>query len=69
MIRSVPVSEAQWQAKVIDIAHVYGWLVHHTRAARRVQPAQERWLAALGPHGRLWRPRDEADVVDELRRR
>jgi hypothetical protein len=30
-------------------------------------PGQGEWLEALGPHGRLWRPRDWDDVLTELK--
>lgn len=33
----------------------------------RVSPDQRLWLAALGEHGRLWRPQDWAEIVGELR--
>lgn len=32
-------------------------------------PEQLRWLAAAGPFGRLWRPRDWSAIVSELSRR
>lgn len=31
----IPMSEAQLQATVIDMARLFGWLVHHCRPARR----------------------------------
>lgn len=33
------------------------------------RPGQKEWLAALGPRGRLWRPRDKQAVIDELKPR
>lgn len=95
--------EADWQARVIDTAHTYGWRVCHHRPARtrkgwrtpvqgdaglpdlilarngvvllvelktdrgRVTAAQRAWLDQLGGHGRLWRPRDWPNVLEELR--
>jgi hypothetical protein len=35
----------------------------------RLRPGQAEWLDALGPHGRLWRPRDWPEVHAELTRR
>jgi len=35
----------------------------------RVRPEQKVWLAALGDHGRLWRPRDRDDVLAVLNAR
>lgn len=35
----------------------------------RPTPEQVQWLAAAGPHGRLWKPRDWEDIVSELSRR
>lgn len=32
------------------------------------RPGQREWLAALGPYGRCWRPRDRQTVIDTLRR-
>lgn len=34
-----------------------------------VTPEQRKWLAAAGPHGRLWRPRDWSEILSELSRR
>jgi len=34
----------------------------------RVSTQQRQWLAALGPHGRVWRPRDwESVIIPELK--
>jgi hypothetical protein len=33
----------------------------------RASPHQRLWLAALGGHGRLWRPSDWAEIEAELR--
>lgn len=33
----------------------------------RLGPGQQGWLDALGPHGRLWRPRDWLTVLHELK--
>ena len=33
----------------------------------RLGPGQQDWLDALGPHGRLWRPRDWNDVLADLK--
>jgi VRR-NUC domain len=35
----------------------------------RFRPGQREWLAALGPYGRCWRPRDKQAVLDTLRRK
>lgn len=35
----------------------------------RVSPEQHLWLAALGDHGRVWRPRDRDHVLARLARR
>jgi hypothetical protein len=35
----------------------------------RFEPGQKEWLAAAGPNGRCWRPRDKQAVIDELKRR
>jgi hypothetical protein len=35
----------------------------------KLGPGQQEWLDALGPHGRLWRPRDWPEVHAELSRR
>lgn len=100
----IPLSEADWQERVIDTAHLHNWLVHHTRPARTLNgwrtpvqgdkgfpdlvlaragvilvpelktdkgaPTRDQraWLAALGPYGRLWRPRDWDLVLTELSR-
>lgn len=32
-MKAIPISEASFQASVIDLAHLQGWLVHHTRPA------------------------------------
>jgi hypothetical protein len=97
-----PISEAQFQQRVLDLARLRGWHVTHFRAvftsgkwrtplsghagfpdlvlARggrviiaelksstgRLSAEQQAWLAALGPHGRLWRPRDWPAIVAEL---
>lgn len=34
----------------------------------RPTDAQQKWLAAAGPHGRLWAPRDWNAIVSELSR-
>lgn len=31
-----------------------------------LRPDQARWLHALGPYGRLWRPRDAAQIMETL---
>jgi hypothetical protein len=42
-------------------------LVELKSATGRLRPGQPEWLAALGPHGRLWRPIDWPDIQEELR--
>jgi HJR/Mrr/RecB family endonuclease len=42
-------------------------LVELKRDSGRVKPEQQEWLAALGENGRLWRPRDWAQIEQELR--
>lgn len=34
----------------------------------RLGPGQPEWLGAIGDYGRLWRPRDWQQVLDELRK-
>jgi hypothetical protein len=34
----------------------------------RLTAEQKAWLAALGPHGRIWRPSDWQSIVAELKR-
>ena len=97
-----PMTEADFQSRVIELARLCGWRVCHYRPAYhagqwrthltghkgcpdlilarsgcvllcelktdtgRVTPEQHSWLASLGPHARLWRPRDWRDIVREL---
>lgn len=98
-------SEDDFKLRVIQYAHLNGWLVHHSRPVKlpsgnwatplqgdaglpdlvlarggvvllaelksdtgRPTPEQRRWLAAAGPHGRLWAPADWKEVVSELSR-
>lgn len=35
----------------------------------RLGPGQRDWLEALGAHGRLWRPADWTQALDDLKRR
>lgn len=41
-------------------------IVELKRDAGRLTPEQRAWLAALGPYGRVWRPRDRDDVLATL---
>jgi hypothetical protein len=34
MTTTPPITESQWQQQVIDLARLYGWLVHHCRPAQ-----------------------------------
>lgn len=98
-------NEADFQSRVIDLARLTGWRVHHTRAARKANGkwsspiqgdvgfpdlvlardgvvlmvelksdkgkttvAQDRWLEALGDHGRLWKPEHWPEIVETLGR-
>jgi len=42
-------------------------LVELKKEKEKPSPEQEAWLLALGPHGRLWRPRDAATIMEDLR--
>jgi hypothetical protein len=42
-VTQLPISEAEWQSRVIDYAKLRGWLVHHTRPAR----TEKGWRTAL----------------------
>ena len=33
-MKAIPVPEATFQAQIIDLAHLQGWLAHHTRPAQ-----------------------------------
>lgn len=97
-----PLTEAQFQQRVVDLAKLTGWHCVHYRPAwqagkfrtpltgdrgapdlilarrgvvllaelktdrGRLSPEQKAWLAALGPYGRVWRPRDWPAIVAEL---
>lgn len=96
------VTEQAFQRAVIDLAHLCGYRVAHSRPARtahgwrtpiegdpglpdlvmarggrvllvelktdRGRPTadQQAWLDAAGDHGRLWRPADWPQIVEEL---
>lgn len=101
----IPLSEDDFQSRVIDFARLNGWKVTHFRAVKLPsgrwgtplqgdagfpdlalaragvvilaelksntgKPTREQveWLAAIGPSGRLWSPRDWDSVVAELSR-
>jgi hypothetical protein len=99
-----PITEADFQARIVDLAKLTGWHVTHFRAVHtsgrwrtpltghagfpdlvlarhgtviaaelktergRLTAEQKAWLAALGEHGRVWRPSDWPAIVTELRR-
>lgn len=42
-------------------------LVELKSATGRATPDQVKWLQALGDHARLWKPKDWADILKELR--
>jgi plasmid maintenance system antidote protein VapI len=42
-------------------------LVELKSATGRLRPGQPEWLAAAGPHGRLWRPADWPTILEDLR--
>lgn len=76
--RPRPLSEAQWQKQVTDLAEYLGYEWFHVRAARR-KPGEEgdrpRWYVPVeGPLGEGWvdlfliRPRDGAMHFAELKR-
>jgi hypothetical protein len=97
-----PLTEKQFQQRVVDLAHLTGWHVVHYRPAwqsgrwrtpmtgdsgapdlilarsgvvllaelktdqGRLTDPQRAWLKALGANGRVWRPRDWAEIAAEL---
>lgn len=99
---ALPLTENDFQRRVVALAHQCQWLVHHTHTVQingayrtpivgdrglpdlilardgalilaelktdkgRLGPGQADWLTALGPHARLWRPRDWPAIMAEL---
>ena len=59
-------SERDWQAQVVELAGLCGWMVQHSR------PAQigDRWRDTLAGHVEwyLWRPSDYDEVLARLTR-
>lgn len=61
-----PLTEAQWQKRVIATAHQYGWLVHHGRPAR----TKDGWVTPIeGDPGflDLVLARDHVVIIPELK--
>lgn len=52
-------SEASFQAKVLHLAHLFGWRTYHTHDSRRSNPG---W-----PDVALWHPRRGQFVLAELK--
>lgn len=46
-IRGARTSEADWQATVVDLAQLRGWMVHHQRPAR----TRDGWRTAVAYDG------------------
>ena len=43
-----PITEAQWQEQVVDLAHIHGWIVAHFRPAQTAKG----WRTAVSYDGK-----------------
>lgn len=52
-IALAPLSEAEWQAQVVELAELYGWFVYHTYDSRRSHPGWPDLVLARPTTGEL----------------